>query len=195
MKSLLVSLATAAALTVAAPAVAAEYTIDQAHTQAQFTIVHLAISKVHGQIPIASGTAEIGDNELPSSVNATLDVTKLDTHDAKRDSDLKGPDFFDAAKYPTITFVSTKIAGTPADFTMTGNLTLHGVTKPVTLTGKVEGRVTDGRGRHHIAYTAATTFDRREFGMNWGNFSGGALIAGYDVTIDLEVDAFTPPAK
>ena len=194
MKALRVFTA-ASLLAIAAPAAAAEYTVDTAHTQAQFTVVHLAISKVHGQIPVAAGVVQVeGNNEVPAAVNATLDVSRLDTHDAKRDSDLKGPDFFDAAKYPTITFVSTKIAGTPSAFTVTGNLTLHGVTKPVTLNGKVEGQVTDGRGRHHIAYTATTTFDRREFGMNWGNFSGGALIAGYEVTVDLEVDAFRPAA-
>ena len=195
MKLALAAIAALSSALIAAPTAAAEYTIDPVHTQAQFTVVHLAISKVHGQIPIASGVAQIDNGELPSSVNVTLDVTRLDTHDAKRDSDLKSPDFFDAAKYPTITFVSTKIAGTPAAFTMTGNLTLHGVTKPVTLNAKVEGQMTDGRARHHIAYTASTSFDRRDFGMNWGNVSGGALIVGYDVTVDLEVDAFTPPAK
>lgn len=173
-----------------APAAAADYALDPAHTQAQFTVTHLAISKVHGQIPVIEGKVSVNPGELPTAANAVLDVTKLDSHDEKRDASLRSPDFFDAAKYPTISFVSTKITGTPAAFTMTGNLSMHGVTRPVVLNGKLEGQMTDGRGRHHIALSAAATVDRREWGMNWGNFSGGALIAGYEVTIELDVDAF-----
>lgn len=174
----------------AAPVLAADYAVDPAHTQAEFTVTHLAISHVRGQIPLVSGTVVIGANELPTAINATLSVKDIDTHDAGRDKDMRSPDWFDTDKYPTMTFVAKKISGTPQSFTVTGDLTFHGVTKPVTLAAKEEGRMTDQRGRTHIGYTATTTVDRRDWGLNWGKTTpGGALIAGNDVSINLNVEA------
>jgi polyisoprenoid-binding protein YceI len=191
-----VQVAAAALFTVlAAPASAAEWTFDPPHTQATFTVTHLAISKVRGTIPLVAGTLTPGSNELPSAVSATFDVSKLDTHDAQRDASLRSADWFDVAKYPTMTFVSTKITGTPQEFHVLGNLTMHGVTKPVTLDAKLEGTLVDNKGIRHLAYAASTTFDRRAWGLTWGNVSGGQLIAGYDVTVDLEVDATDKPER
>jgi len=172
------------------PSLAADYALDTDHTQAEFTVRHLAISQVRGQVPLASGTISIGPDDLPTAVSATLDVANIETQDADRDRDLRGSDWFEVDKYPTMTFVARKIAGTTTAFTIEGDLTFHGVTKPVTLTGKEEGKIVDGRGRTHVGYTAGATIDRREWGLNWGHTTpGGALVVANDVRIDLNVEA------
>jgi polyisoprenoid-binding protein YceI len=150
----------------------------------------LAISLVRGQVPLASGTISIGPDDLPTAVSATLDVASIETQDADRDRDLRGADWFEVDKYPTMTFVARKIAGTPASFSVEGDLTFHGVTKAVTLAGKEEGKIVDGRGRTHVGYTASATIDRREWGLNWGRTTpGGELVVANDVKIDLNVEA------
>ena len=186
-------LATAAALVaaLAAPAVAAEYNLDLNHTQAEFSVVHLGFSHVRGLVPVTAGTLVLDGSNVPTSVTATLNAAGLDTKSADRDSDLRGAEWFETAKYPTMSFVSTRIEGTnPNAFTIAGNLTMHGVTKPVTLAAKFEGRMVDARGRAHVAYSATTTVDRRDFNLNYGKtIPGGGLVAGYDVTISLSVEA------
>jgi polyisoprenoid-binding protein YceI len=186
-------LATAAALVaaLAAPAVAAEYNLDLNHTQAEFSVVHLGFSHVRGLVPVTAGTLVLDGSNVPTSVAATLNAAGLDTKSADRDSDLRGAEWFETAKYPTMSFVSTRIEGTnPNAFTIAGNLTMHGVTKPVTLAATFEGRMVDARGRAHVAYSATTTVDRRDFNLNYGKtIPGGGLVAGYDVTISLSVEA------
>jgi len=191
----LTALAAVAFGLLAAPALAADYTVDPNHTQAEFTVTHLAISHVHGAIPVTGGAVTLGPGDLPTKITATLSVKDLDTKAPDRDKDLRSADWFDTDKYPTMTFVSTQISGTPQAFTVTGNLTFHGVTKPMTLTAKEEGRIADGRGRTHIGYSATGTIDRREWGLNWGRTTpGGALVAGNDVTISLNVEAVASQA-
>ncbi len=144
--------AVAAAFVVAGsvPSLAADYALDTDHTQAEFTVRHLAISTVRGQVPLTSGTISIGPGDLPTAVSATLDVANIETQDADRDKELRGSEWFEVDKYPTMTFVARKVSGTPAAFTIEGDLTFHGVTKPVTLTAKEEGKIVDGRGRTHV---------------------------------------------
>jgi polyisoprenoid-binding protein YceI len=182
-------LATVLAATLAGPAAAADYTVDPAHSQATFTVSHLTVTKVSGQIPVQSAQVSAGPNDLPTKVDATLDLKGVDTREPDRDRDLRSDDFFDVAKYPTMTFVSKKIEGTPGAFTISGDLTFHGVTKPIALAAKLEGKVTDGKGRTHLGYTATATIDRRDWGLNWGKTNGGALIVGNEVTISLTVEA------
>jgi polyisoprenoid-binding protein YceI len=184
----------AAALTVTVsvplPAFAADYTFDPVHTTAEFSVTHLAITKVTGKIPVVSGSLTTGANDMPTAASVTLSAKDLDTREADRDQELHGPDWLDVTKYPTITFVAKKIEGTPQVFTMMGDLTIHGVTQPVTLAGQFVGKVTDGRGHTHAGYSATTTIDRRQWGLNWGKTTpGGALIAAYDVAITINVDA------
>jgi polyisoprenoid-binding protein YceI len=178
-----------------APAVATEYNLDPNHTQAEFSVVHLGFSHVRGLIPVTGGTVVLEGSSVPTSITATLNAAGLDTKSADRDNDLRGSEWFETAKYPTMTFVSTRIEGTnPNAFTIAGNLTMHGVTKPVMLTAKFEGRMVDGRGRPHVAYSATATVDRRDFNLNFGKtVPGGALVAGYDVTISLSVEAIAAP--
>jgi len=177
-----------------APANAADVTwvVDPGHSVAQFTVRHLGFTKVTGSILIGQAkiTAPEGSN-MPTEISATLPTPTLDTRNADRDSDLKGPEWLDVTKYPTITFASTKIVpGDSGNFQVMGDLTIHGVTKPVTLAAHFDGTTVDGRGRHHASYSATTTIDRRDYGLLWAATTpGGTLIAGYDVEIDLEIEA------
>ena len=168
------------------------FTLDKNHTEAQFQVKHLAISKVTGIIPLASGIATIGDNDIPTAAQATFDLSKLSTQNDKRDDSLRSTDFFDVAKWPTMTFVAKHIEGSAKAFTMIGDLSFHGITKSVTLDGKVEGTLAE-QTRRHVTYSLRTQIDRRDWGLTWGDsIPGGALIAAYEVVIELDVDAVTP---
>ena len=169
------------------PVAAAEGTLEVPHTQAQFTVTHLALSKVHGQLPLISGTVTFNDAGLPTATTATFDVKGVDSKDERRDASLRR-DYFEVEKYPTLTFVERKIEGTPAAFKMTGDMTLHGVTKPIVLNGKVENVLTIN-GKKHVAYSATGAFDRRDFGIVFAKFLDNQLLAGYDVTLTIEADA------
>jgi polyisoprenoid-binding protein YceI len=184
-------LAAALVAALAVPAAAADYGVDPAHSQATFTVSHLTVTHVSGQIPIESASVSTGANDLPTKVEATLDLKGVDTREPDRDRDLRSDDFFDVAKYPAMTFVSRKIEGAPGAFTIAGDLTFHGVTKPVVLAAKLEGKVTDGKGRTHLGYSARTTIDRRDWGLTWGKTNGGALVVGNEITIDLTVEAIS----
>ncbi|MBD5656925.1 MAG: YceI family protein [Candidatus Eremiobacteraeota bacterium] len=189
------SFALVAALTAPAAAAPASaiWNVDPVHSSAEFTVKHLVISNVKGVIPIKAATiVTSADSLVPMEISATLDVTALDTRDSDRDSDLRGSDWFDTASYPTLVFKSTKIDAGPdaQSFHATGDLTLHGTTKRIVLDGKILGRTVDGRGHQRVAYSAMTTIDRRDFGLNFlGKTPGGGLIAGTDVALDIEVEA------
>jgi polyisoprenoid-binding protein YceI len=170
-----------------APALALDTTLDKAHTQAEFVVTHLTLSKVHGQIPLLSGTATIGADNLPSAINATFDIANVVTQNDRRDQDLRN-NYFEVATYPTMTFVEKSVKGKPDAFTIVGDLTIHGVTKTVTIASHLDGTATL-RGKRHFAYTGTTTIDRRDYGMSFGPLLDGALIAGYEVTINFETDA------
>ena len=185
----LLTAAFVAALTV--PALAADYAIDPNHTLATFTVTHLTISRVNGKIPVTGGTVVTNDAGMPTAISTTLSVKDIDTEVADRDKDLRSERWFDTDKYPTMTFVSKSVTGTPQAMTIAGELTFHGVTKPVTLTGKELGKITDTRGHVHYGYEAHTTIDRREWGLNFAGAPGGNLIAGYDITIDLNVETIS----
>ncbi len=183
----LLALALTAALT--GTALAADYAVDANHTQATFTVTHLAISRVSGKVPVTAGTVSLGTTGVPTAISITLSAKDIDTQSEARDRDLRGADFFEVDKFPTMTFVAKSITGTPQAFNIVGDLTMHGVTKPVTFTAKELGKMSDQRGRTHVGYTAATTLDRRQWGLNWGGTTpGGSLVAGNDVTIDLNVE-------
>ncbi len=180
-------LAGALAAATVAPVAATDAVLDIPHTQAQFTVTHLALSKVRGQIPLVTGTVSFNDVGLPTASNATFDLKAVDTKDENRDKSLR-TDYFETDKYPTMTFVEKKIEGTPAAFKMTGDLTLHGVTKSIVLSGKVDNSLVIN-GKRHVAYSASTTIDRRDFGIVFAKMLDNQLFAGYDVGIDIETDA------
>ena len=160
--------------------------LDPHHTSATFTVQHLMITKVSGQIPLIKSKLSIDEANIPTAITASLDAGKIETQDENRDKDLCSDKWFDTAKYPTIEFRSTKIIpGADKAFTVDGNLTIHGVTKPVVLTASYEGTATDPYGHTHLGYTATGVIKRSAFGV--GN--APAAIVGDDINITLEVEA------
>jgi polyisoprenoid-binding protein YceI len=176
-----------------APVSAAEtWHIDPGHSNATFSVRHLVISTVRGVVPIREGSITTAGSSIPVAVAATLDASKIASGNDNRDSDLRGKDWLEVDKYPTMTFKSTKItAGADAStFAITGDLTIHAVTKSVTLNAKFFGTTTDARGHKHAGYEASVTIDRRAFGLNWAHTTpGGDLVAGNEVEITLDVEA------
>jgi polyisoprenoid-binding protein YceI len=187
----------AALALLAAPALAgaATWTIDPAHSTIAFSVRHMMVSNVRGTFSTFSGTVT-GDPASPANavIEATIEATSIDTKESKRDAHLRGPDFLDAAKFPNITFKSTKIepAG-DGKFKVTGDLTLHGVTKPVVL--DVEGpsaSIKDPYGNTRAGASATTKIDRKDFGITWSkNMDGGGLVVGDEISITIDVEATT----
>ena len=175
----------------------ATYKIDKAHSEADFTIRHMAISNVHGRFGNISGTVMYDDKDVAKSmVDATIDVTTVDTGVEKRDAHLKSPDFFDVAKFPTMTFKSKSVSKSSDGFDVMGDLTLHGVTKPVTL-HVVPSKEQTGMDGKTIArgFEATTTLHRQDFGLVWnGTLKSGDNALGDDVKIDISIEAGRPAA-
>ena len=164
------------------------YVIDSVHSSVSFTIRHF-VSKVTGRFVKFAGTITVVRGHLErSAIDATIDVDSIHTADEKRDAHLKSPDFFDAAQFGTITFKSTswKKAGDDA-FDVAGNLTLHGVTKPVTLKVTLLGFGPGMQGAQLSGWEAATTIRKADFGLTGPAFLGAAL--GNDVQISLAIEA------
>lgn len=193
MKKLWIAAALAAFLSVCAMAQGPTvWQIDPAHANAQFVVRHLGISNVQGQFTKITGRAEIDDKDpTKSSVTATIDVNSIDTRVAARDADLKSPNFFDAAKYPTMTFQSNKITAIgDGRLQMTGNLTIHGVTRPATFdVENLTPPIQDPWGGVRRGVTATTKINRQDFGLTYDKKStAGELLIGDQVTITLDVE-------
>jgi polyisoprenoid-binding protein YceI len=183
-----------AALALSAPALAQEraWQIDPMHTKAQFAVRHMMVSTVRGSFGKTTGAVEWDGKTAESlKVEATIDATTIDTGVEKRDGHLKSPDFFDVAKFPTITFKSTKAeADGEGKAKVHGDLTIHGVTKPVTL--ELEGPVTvkGPDGNVHAGAQATTRIKRSEFGLKWNMaIEAGGVAVGDEVTITIDVEA------
>lgn len=170
-----------------------DWKIDPAHSEADFAIKHMSISTVHGTFRGISGTIKFDPSDVTkSSVEATVDVSSVDTGVAARDTHLKSPDFFDVAKFPTMTFKSTSVTKDGDGYDVNGKLTLHGVTKQVVLKldepGKEEPGM-DGKSVHR-GFEATTTIDRKDFGLTWnGALKSGDSVLGDDVKIVLDIEA------
>ena len=153
-----------------------------------FSILHLSLSKVHGRFGNIGGSIVMNDADITkSTVNVTIDVSSVNTGVDGRDNDLKSDHFFDVAQFPTATFVSTSVAKSGGGLTVTGNLTLHGVTKPVTLT--VEGPTGPVQGmdkKQHAGFSATTTISRTAFGIA-SKFPSTMVGDDIQLTIDLDV--------
>jgi len=181
-----------AGLALVAPASASTWDIDPAHTSAQFAVRHLMVSTVRGAFGKVSGSVNFDESDpTKSSVEATIDAASIDTRNEKRDQHLKSPDFFDVEKFPTITFKSKKVEAAGANkFKVTGDLTLHGVTKEVVL--DVEGSpkpMKDPRGSLKLGGVATTKINRKDFGVVWNSpLEGGGVAVGDDVDVTIDVE-------
>lgn len=174
------------------PAATSNWQIDPAHSAAQFSVRHLAISTVRGAFSNVKGTIQLDDQNIAkSSVDVTIDVNTVDTREPNRDKDLKSDHFFDAANYPTMTFKSTKVEQVaPGKLKVTGDLTIRGVTKPVVL--DVDGPtapVKDPWGNQRAAATATTKINRQDFGVKWNaTMDNGGVVVGDEVSITIDVE-------
>jgi polyisoprenoid-binding protein YceI len=171
------------------------YKIDPIHSSAQFSVTHMMISKVNGEFQKVSGTVYF-DPAKPENdkIDATIDATTVSTHDEKRDGHLKSPDFFDVAKFPDLTFKSTGATTENGKLLVHGDLTLHGVTKPVTLT--VEGpsaEIKDPQGNFRVGASATTKINRKDFGLMWSKTIEAGVIVGDDVNINIDVELVRKP--
>ena len=178
---------------------ASTWEIDPAHTLAQFAIRHLMISTVRGHFDKVSGTVTIDENDpTKSKIEATIDTASINTRVEKRDEHLKSPDFFDVAKYPTITFTSKKIEKVgDTKFKVTGDLTIRGITKEVVL--DVEGNpkaFKDPFGMMRVGGNATTTINRKDFGLAWNKaLETGGVVVGDEVTITIDIEMTQKEAK
>lgn len=187
------------ALLVSVPAAAETWQIDTAHSRAMFTVKHLGIANIRGDFGGVTGTVDFdGKDVATAKVKAVIDVNSLTTRVAPRDEHLKTADFFDAAKHPTMTFVSTSIV--PAGkgkYKMTGNLTLRGVTKPVTLDlDQPAGPVTDHMGTVKMGAAASGSINRKDYGVNYHQVLDNGILGVDDIVhIQLDVELIAPARK
>jgi polyisoprenoid-binding protein YceI len=192
-KSLLAALLVAAAFGGAATAHATSWLIDPNHSSVGFTIRHF-FSKVPGAFDKFSGTLEFDPADpAAAKVKVDIDPASIDTKTPKRDDHLRSSDFFDVAKFPTMTFESTKVTkGEGNAFSVEGNLTMHGVTKPVTLAVNFLGSG-PALGGQRAGFEATTKIDRKEFGIVWNKVVDTGTMLGDDVDISIGIEAYTPP--
>ncbi len=162
--------------------------LDPTHSEISFSVRHLAISKVRGTFETFDVTIVTTDDPQQTTIEATVDVASVNTNQKDRDQHLRTSDFFLVEQYPTMTFTSTGFAGTADGFSVTGDLTLRGVTKSVTLTGEFGGVVTDGYGQTKAGASATTKINRHDFGISWNAaLEAGGFTLGDEVTISLEI--------
>ncbi len=172
------------------PAATTTWNIDPAHSSAEFKVKHMMISNVKGSFSGLSGvlTEHLTDSTL-SSIEASVPVATITTGDPKRDGHLKSADFFDAEKYPTLNFKSTKVVGKGDAYQVTGDLTIHGVTKPATFA--IDGPsapAKDPWGNTRIGLSATAKINRKDFGLNWNaSLEAGGFLVGDEVSITLDV--------
>jgi polyisoprenoid-binding protein YceI len=163
------------------------WTLDMSHSEIGFTVRHAGISKVRGRFREASAEARVRESLAESSLHATVQTASFDSGDANRDAHVKGADFFDVAEYPEMTFRATGVEGDGDDYTLTGDLTIRGITKPVELEVEFTGVAVDPFGATRAGFSAETEISRKEFGLTWNAAleTGGFLVSD-KVKINLE---------
>jgi polyisoprenoid-binding protein YceI len=169
---------------------AGTWAIDPSHSTVGFSVRHLMVSKVKGTFTEFEGSFEIGEDVLDSSVTATVSMASIDTRDATRDAHLRSHDFFETDSYPTMTFRSTAVRPDGDDFIVDGDLTLHGVTRPVSLALEFNGVTPDPFGGTRAGFSAHTEINRRDFGVDITMpLDGGGVVVGDKVKVELEIEA------
>jgi polyisoprenoid-binding protein YceI len=179
--------------TTAVPATATgTYAIDPTHSRIGFVARHAMVTKVRGSFDEFEGSG-VFDAENPESSNLelTIQAASIDTRNADRDEHLRGNDFFDMATHPTIAFTSTSVEAAGDDhYLVTGDLTIKGVTKSVTVDFELTGTATDPFGNHRLGLEGSTTINRKDFGVTWNApLEAGGVLVGEKVTLELEVSA------
>jgi polyisoprenoid-binding protein YceI len=175
-----------------------QWDFDLSHSSINFHVRHLMVSKVHGRFTGWSGKLELDEQDLTKSqLEVTIDASSIDTREDKRDAHLRSPDFLDVEKFPTITFKSTQITKTSdEEYRVAGDLTIHGVTRPVTLDVEGGGRVNDPWGGTRTGFSAKTSISRKDFGLTWNvALEAGGFLVGDKLDINLEIEAVKKAAS
>lgn len=169
----------------------AKWYIDPSHSNVTFGVKHMMVATVRGKLGKLQGEIQF-DPKAPATakIAATVDAATIDTNDPKRDGHLKSPDFFDVAQYPELTFRSTKVEPKGGDrFTVHGDLTIRGTTKPVSFDAVIEGIATDTDGGQHLGASGTLAIDRTRWGLVWNQPLANGVLVGETVTIQLELSA------
>ncbi len=175
----------------AGQAFAGTYLVDKAHTSIGFSVKHMVISNVKGKFDDFAGSFEFDEaNKTLGAAQAVVKTASINTGEQKRDDHLRSPDFFDAQKHPEIVFALKKIRPLEGGrMEVTGDLSIRGVTKPVTLTGEFLGSVTDPWGNQRAGFTAEGEVNRTDYGITWNKvLDGGGLVVGEKVKLSLEIE-------
>jgi polyisoprenoid-binding protein YceI len=176
---------------------AAQYELDNAHTQIIFKVKHLGLSTVSGTFKEFSGSFDLDPDNLDSlKATATIKTASIDTDNDGRDDHLRSPDFFDAETHPEITFVSTKVEQLGGNkLRVIGDLTMRGVTKSITLEGEFNGAAKGPRGEDRAGFTASGSINRKDFGVSWNRvLDTGGFVVSEEVTIVLEIQGIAKAA-
>lgn len=168
------------------------YLVDQAHSNVGFVVRHAGIGRTRGHFNSFNGVIDIPslDTLADASTHGTINAASVDTRNEDRDNHLRSADFFDVEQFPTWNFQSTSLEGSPEEFVMKGNLTIHGITKEVALDVEFLGQATDPFGAVRIAFEATTVISRKDFGLTWNAMlEAGGVLVGDKITINLEIEA------
>lgn len=166
------------------------WNVDTAHSSVGFTARHLMVSKVRGRFASFAGTITVPENPLESVVRATAEVASIDTGDAKRDEHLRGADFFDAERFPTVTFVGTGVTQDGGDFVLHADVTIRNVTRSVDFELEFDGVNADPWGGIRAGFSAEAEINRRDFGLEWNvALETGGVLVGDKVKLVLDIEA------
>ncbi|SNR72251.1 YceI family protein [Blastococcus mobilis] len=164
--------------------------IDAAHSTVGFSVRHMMVSKVRGYFRDFSGEIVTAEDPTQSSVTARINMDSIDTRQEQRDAHIRSADFFDVGNYTEMTFRSTSVATDGADWTVTGDLTIKGITKPVTLELELNGFGPDAYGGTRAGFSAKTEISRKEYGVDIDMpMDGGGVVVGDKITVELEIEA------
>jgi len=175
--------------------IAGDYVLDPAHTRIGFSARHAMVTKVRGQFDEFEGTAHVDtQNPAASTVNVTIQSASVTTGQAQRDGHLKSPDFFDVETYPQITFVSTDVERDGTEWSITGDLTINAVTKPVTVLFEETGEAKDPFGNLRVGFEGTVTLNRTEWDLKWNSpLETGGVLVSEKVTLEFDVSAIRQP--
>lgn len=169
---------------------AATYEIDPSHSSVEFVVRHMGLAKVRGRFADFEGRIEVAEDVARSTAQATIRTASVDTRDESRDGHLRSADFFDVETYPEMTFRTRAVRQHDGDWLVDGDLTIVGVTRPVTLEVDVEGGALDPWGFERIGLAATTTINREDFGLGWNQaLETGGWLVGKEVKIEIAVEA------
>ncbi|MFZ3414912.1 YceI family protein [Arthrobacter sp. 3Tela_A] len=167
---------------------AGTWNLDSSHSEVGFTVRHAGISKVRGNFDKVNAVLEVGQDLSDSKISAEIDAASFNSNDANRDAHVKGADFFDVEQFPELRFTATGIEGSGETYKLTGDLTIKGTTRPVTLDVEFNGVAVDPFGATRAGFAGTTAISRKEFGLTWNAaLETGGVLVGDKVTINVDV--------